>query len=715
MTDIRIHEESVIFHKALYHESELLLAKCYNFDINLETGEITAPLRFTSKQALFYFIELAFKNFWESPLQEDRKSNFLKQVDEIYAVYENHVSVTMGNKLPYSEKFKKHQIEATNFSFFNKNTFLALEMRLGKSIVSASLSRLLNIRKTVIICPASVKWSWFRQLTAEWGFNELYFTILDASKSKNIIAFQERFVIINYDVLGNFYNHLVQTPIGHFIIDESHRLKNHQTARFKNTKKLVDMFPDAKITLLSGTPIKNRVNDIFAYLKLTGHPLGSNHKRFLDEYAISTTSRGAQRVTGGKNLVDLRKKLANFMLIKTQDECLDLPKKMFLSYRYSLDDYREKYNAIIEELSQQKDISSLTGNLHSLNILTSLAKIKGIIEIAEDIIENGQKVVIFGSYKDPLNELEQYFGERCVKIDGSVPSQKRDTLVQRFTNDEKCEVFLGNMQAAGEGINLAVASNVIFINFPLTPDEIMQPLNRCENMNRKGILTICYTFCDESIDEYLYELIEDKQNEINTFTGKENLNIHRHNTVEHLVSKLLKRDISAEEEVATHSLEGGEDVTMKDNFVNHMMSVKQVVIPDVNPDAHIMPDFSKPVIDIPDFDVFEKEAKAMLEENKDVVDKSVEDLVLFGKAEMRYVDPPETAEPVTERLTLEELFRRYPATPLTNTEDSVKGMPFGSEEVSKLMTETFESIPSQSKDAIPNKPASDFDLPEFLT
>lgn len=638
MTDIRIHEESVIFHKAIYHESELLLAKCYNFDINLETGEITAPLRFTAKEALFYFIELAFKNFWESPLQEDRKSDFLKQVDEIYAVYENHVSVTMGNKLPYSEKFKKHQIEAANFSFFNKNTFLALEMRLGKSIVSASLSRLLNIRKTVIICPASVKWSWFRQLTAEWGFNELYFTILDASKSKNIIAFQERFVIINYDVLGNFYNHLVQTPIGHFIIDESHRLKNHQTARFKNTKKLVDMFPDAKITLLSGTPIKNRVNDIFAYLKLTGHPLGSNHKRFLDEYAISTTSRGAQRVTGGKNLVDLRKKLANFMLIKTQDECLDLPKKMFLSYRYSLDDYREKYNAIIEELSQQKDISSLTGNLHSLNILTSLAKIKGIVEIAEDIIENGQKVVIFGSYKDPLNELEQYFGERCVKIDGSVPSQKRDTLVQRFTNDEKCEVFLGNMQAAGEGINLAVASNVIFINFPLTPDEIMQPLNRCENMNRKGILTICYTFCDESIDEYLYELIEDKQNEINTFTGKENLNIHRHNTVEHLVSKLLKRDIPAEEEAVTHSLEGGEDVTMKDNFVNHMMSVKQVVIPDVNPDAHIMPDFSKPVIDIPDFNTIEKVVEKHIEEineqTADTMKKLTEEIIVTGKAEI---------------------------------------------------------------------------------
>ena len=95
----------------------------------------------------------------------------------------------------------------------------------------------------------------------------------------------------------------------------------------------------------------------------------------------------------------------------------------------------------------------------------------------------------------------------------------------------------------------------------------------------------------------------------------------------------------------------------------------------------------------------------MLEENKDVVDKAVEALVLFGKAEMRYVDPPETAEPVTERLTLEELFKRYPV--------------ISKEEREKIKTVTTDTskleYPLTLKDTIPNKPAGDFDLPEFLT
>jgi len=664
MTDIQLKEETVLFHKQLYHESELLLARCYNFEYDELTGVISAHLRYTAKQALFYFIELAFKNFWESPLQEGRRNDFLKKIDEVYALYENHVTALMDKKLPYAEKFKKHQVEGEVFAYYKKYAFIAYEMRLGKTILAASLSRLLDIRTTVIICPANPKWEWFRQLTQKWQFNELYFTILDAAKSKNLIAFQERFVIINYDIVGKFHNELLQRNVGHFILDEAHKIKNHLSLRAKNLKKLLDSFPDAKVTFLSGTPIKNRVNDIFNYLKLSNHPLGSNHKKFLDEFTISTSSRQGNRVTGGKNLMDLNKKLANFMLIRTQDECLDVPKKMFLTYNYSLEDYREEYNKIIEELSQIKDISSLTGSLHSLNIITAKAKLKGVIEIAEDIIENGQKVVIFCSYKDPLHELQKYFGERCVLVDGSVPSHKRMECCESFRDDDKKEVFLGNMIAAGEGTDLSCALNVIFVNFPLTPDEIMQPMNRCENMARTKILTVIYTSCDDSIDEYLYELIEDKQNEINIFMGKENLNIHKHNTIEHLVSKLLKREPEGEvSEPVTHSLEGGEEVKIVE--------------------------ISEPKV-------------------------TVTDEFIMTDTKMRVNLPP----PVTERLTLEEFNRRYPkdgslpVDPTPLTEEELKNLDRLVRVVVENEVKNFDEHFRNNK--VSSTPADDFTPPDFL-
>jgi len=220
------------------------------------------------------------------------------------------------------------------------------------------------------------------------------------------------------------------------------------------------------------------------------------------------------------------------------------------------------------------------------------------------------------------------------------------------------------MIAAGEGTDLSCALNVIFVNFPLTPDEIMQPMNRCENMARTKILTVIYTSCDDSIDEYLYELIEDKQNEINIFMGKENLNIHKHNTIEHLVSKLLKREPEGEvSEPVTHSLEGGEEVKIVE--------------------------ISEPKV-------------------------TVTDEFIMTDTKMRVNLPP----PVTERLTLEEFNRRYPkdgslpVDPTPLTEEELKNLDRLVRVVVENEVKNFDEHFRNNK--VSSTPADDFTPPDFL-
>jgi len=411
------------------------------------------------------------------------------------------------------------------------------------TITSATLSRIHSFPRTVIICPAAVKFNWFRDLTKKFGFNELLFTILDAARRRTIIALNERFVIINYDIVTKFESHLTSMKVDHFILDEAHNLKGINTNRVKNVLRVLSQFKDAKVTFLSGTPIKNRVDDVFSYLKLSGHELGSNHKKFLSEFTISANGRGGERVTGGRNLKDLNLKLSNFMIRKTKEDCLDLPDKVFLSYRFELEDYREEYDKIIKALSEMKEISSLTGNLHSLNIITSKAKIPGIIEIAEQIIAEGRKVVIFGSYKEPLAVLEKHFGHRCVKIDGSVDSYNRDVLVQRFIEDEECTVFLGNMIAAGVGINLVNSSDVLFMNFPFTPSELYQSIDRVHRIGQDKSVNVHLTFCDASIDDYIYEIIIDKEKDINAVIDQGKETMAKENFTEILMRKLLGREV----------------------------------------------------------------------------------------------------------------------------------------------------------------------------
>lgn len=544
MRDVEINQENthVRFHKRLWHDSELLLGRCYNFYYNTETEEMFCEIAKTSERAICEFIKLGFKNFNESPTETERKDMFFERLKSIYANLNNRIDLSLQAALPYYGMLYTHQKDVLYEAIPKKDNFLGMEMGTGKTITAASISRVCNIPRTVIMCPAAVKYNWLRDLTVKFGYNEIYFTVLDSTRKRTVRAFSERFVIINYDIIGNFERELCCSDIGHFIFDEAHNLKNHNSNRSKKVKAIVDKFPNARITFLSGTPVKNRVNDVFAYLKIVGHELGGNHKKFIEEYTITDRGRGGERVTGGKNLGDLNKRMANFMIRKTKEDCLDLPDKVYLSYRYEMDDYREKYDAVIKELSEQKEVSKLTGNLHSLNIITSMAKIPGIIALAESIIEEDRKVVIFGSYKEPLNLLKKHFGNSSVKIDGSVSAFDRDQHVQEFINNPDCKVFLGNMIAAGVGINLVNASDVIFINFPFTPAELYQAIDRCHRIGQSKSVNVHYTFCDDSIDEHIYNIIVDKEKDINALIDQGKEVVLRENTVEVLIKKLLKRE-----------------------------------------------------------------------------------------------------------------------------------------------------------------------------
>lgn len=550
MVDVQVIPDSTLvrFRKKLWHDSELILAKCFNFSIDSETGVIQADLTVTAKRPLYDFIRIAFKNFSESPVEEYRRNTFYQQIEGTYHMINSGVDQVLRTKLPYYEKIYAHQKEGLTFSFYKPFNFFAYEMRLGKSITAASISRIHNLRRTIIICPPNAKWGWYKDLTSQWGFNELYFSMLDAKKAHTFTALQERFVILNYDILDKYMDYLLSDETDHIIIDEAHKLKNHTSKRFKHVKKLVVLNNEmrassgkdmARISFLSGTPIPNRFDDLYSYFNLIGHELGSSFKKFKDEYTIQTASRGGKKVTGAKNIQDLQLKMSNFMQRKRMDECFDMPLDINSSFIFQMDDYRDEYNAIIEELAAQKEMSAINGNIHSLNIITCKAKMNGMIQAIEDIVAEAGKVVVFGSYTEPLQMLEQYFGDRCVKVDGSVSSFSRSSLRDKFTNDPDVQVFLGNYIAAGEALDLSIASDFFTLNFPLTPKDLSQAKFRLKHPEKRKPIRNHYTFCEASIDEHLYDLVCGKESDINALIDPDKEVVFKENITEVLIKKLL--------------------------------------------------------------------------------------------------------------------------------------------------------------------------------
>lgn len=397
------------------------------------------------------------------------------------------------------------------------------------TISSATISRVLKINRTCIVGPSVVKWNWYEDMCHGWGFDETAWTILEPKNRKSMTALRERFVVINYEMIGKLFDQFKGREIDHFIVDEVHNAKNVTTQKFKNTHKLFKLYPKAKRTLLSGTPQTNRILDMYAYLKICDHPLGKiSKKEFQERYAIMS----GNKCIGAKNIEDFNLKISNFMIRLKSDDVLELPKLTISKAYFEMGSLQNEYNDVIkemeairkeyDEMSEEdekkqsfKFASKMRSSISSLSRITSMSKIPDVIKWVNDLTEQGEKVVIFSSWRGVLEEMEKKFNGNTVRIDGSVPPQKRQEMVNRFQNNEDCKVFLGQVKAAGVGINLTAARIVILMDVPVSPDLIEQPVKRCHRGGQERPVVAYFTFAKGTVDERLYSIVTEKAGDIN--------------------------------------------------------------------------------------------------------------------------------------------------------------------------------------------------------
>lgn len=525
---ISVNGYNVIFTKRSWPVEEVETALCLGF-IHDGAKNVTADMRVTAAQALYDFMNTYFYEFMTQDYYTNAKANLFNQIRLVYkSIYQNFLD-NYYPKLGYRKDLYKHQKQALCLMMNRQYNLLSFDMGLGKTITSASMSKIFSIPRTIIIGPALVKWNWYRDMTDDWGYNPLYWTILDAKKSKCLRAFRERFVVCNYEMIEKHFSELTKADTGHIIIDECHKIKNSGTRNFKMIKKLVETFPKARVTLLSGTPVTNRVNDMFAYLKLSHHPLGKNKKDFLEKYTRVKTTRGIEQVSGSRNIEDLKLKVSNFIIRKKTEECIDLPDLIIKNYYFEFEDIRGEYEETLKQLYKAKEDYDHTedeqgkreitikarANIHTLNRIVSCSKVKNIIKLVDSLHEAGRKAIVFSSYTQPLEMIEEHYRKKCVRIDGSVDSHSRDQLIEKFKHDPSVHVFVGNVKAAGVGINLVNANDVIFTNFPFTPDDLEQPYKRSHRIGQKNKVNVYYTIAEGTIDEHIYSMIVDKSRDIN--------------------------------------------------------------------------------------------------------------------------------------------------------------------------------------------------------
>lgn len=301
-----------------------------------------------------------------------------------------------------------------------------------------------------------------------------------------------------------------------------HNCKNSSSQQGHNLLKIT-----ADYTLaLSGTLILNNPIDAFVPLKWVGAEK-SNLTNFKSTYCVFG-GFGGHQITGYKNLDLLKEVIQTCSLRRTKDEFADLPPKTVIKEVLEMEPNHKKFYedvkaGIKEECDKvelkSNNILSLTTRLRQAascpSVLTSnnitATKLQRAVELVEEIVSNGDKVLIMSMFKEPVRELERLLAEYkpligTGDISDDIVSQNNDI----FQNDPSRKVFLGTIQKIGTGLTFNAANYAIFIDTPWTEALQTQAEDRIHRLGSTKPVFIYRLICQDTIDELVDQIVETK-------------------------------------------------------------------------------------------------------------------------------------------------------------------------------------------------------------
>ena len=421
----------------------------------------------------------------------------------------------------------EHQKEAVQKLVENKKFILADDMGLGKTTSTIIAALESGSKKVLIICPATLKINWKREIE-NYSDKSVYI-----AEGKNFSTDAD-FVIINYDIIKNFHDtkkkgesQILDANFDLVVVDEAHYIKNATAQRTKLINDLVKKVD--RLWLLTGTPMTSRPIDYFNLLSLIESPVAKNWMayaiRYCQGYQFNVGGRKVWNVMGASNLEELRDRTAGLTLRRLKENVLDLPDKIITPvylrlkskmYEEIMGEYYDWYDKNPEE---SKSLTVQFTKLTKIRQVIADEKISQTIELAENIVEQGKKVIIFCNFTDSLNKICEHFGKAAVKVDGSMSKPERQHSVDSFQESDKIKVFVGNIKAAGVGITLTAAEAVIMNDLSFLPSDHSQAEDRAYRYGQKNNVLVYYPIFENTIEGIIYDILNNKKQVIATVMG----------------------------------------------------------------------------------------------------------------------------------------------------------------------------------------------------
>lgn len=439
----------------------------------------------------------------------------------------------------------EYQKEGIAYALQHKRCIFGDQPGLGKTLQAIGTVTIAKAYPCLVICPAALKINWQREFKKFAGKNAM---ILDDRNKASWHRFFEtkccNIFITNYESLKKFFVLKVKEDarftmksiefdprISLFksvVIDESHKCKSTKTQQ----SKFVEGICKGKeyILELTGTPVVNNNTDLIQQLKIMGRLEDfGGYKCFVERFCDGPKQ--------SSNVKELNWRLSSTCFFRREKAKVltQLPDKSRQYIEVDISNRKEydkaeadliQYLRTYKNADDEKVAKALRGEvmvkMGILKAISARGKIKIFSEFIHDVIDGGEKLIVFAYLKEVVQELKKIFPE-AVTVTGEDNATQKQTAVDRFQNDPSCKLIILNYKSGGTGLTLTASSRVAFIEFPWTFSDCEQAEDRAHRNGQKNNVNCYYYLGKDTIDKYMYDVIQAKKGIANGVTGTDDV------------------------------------------------------------------------------------------------------------------------------------------------------------------------------------------------
>ena len=457
--------------------------------------------------------------------------------------------INAAELMPIRVKPYNHQVQAFTFAcrlfgilpsnFTSGGVALLMEMGCGKTIVSIAIAGALykagKIKRVVIVAPLSILSVWSEELDkfAAYDYSVVILKGTGKKKQEQLESFKGvglQIVIVNYESAWRLEKELIHWNPDLVIADEAHKMKEARTSQSKGMHAI-----GAHATyrlLLTGTLITNKEIDVFSQDKFVEPRIfGSSFFQFRNRYFDMGGYGGHIPIFKKSMRDDFLKRMHCIAYRVTKAECLDLPAITEEIRKVELEPKAQK---IYDQLEKDSYTELSNSEVSAVNVLTKLlrlsqvtgghltddegdtnsvstAKIEALSDIIDSVVEEGRKLVIMARFVPELNDIQKLLEKKKVGyavIRGGI--KDRDEQIRRFQEDADCQVFVGQIAAAGLGITLTAASTMVFYSLDYSMSNFEQAKARIHRVSQTENCHYVYLIAKGTVDAKVLKALRNK-------------------------------------------------------------------------------------------------------------------------------------------------------------------------------------------------------------